>query len=122
MKKLVIIFSFYMLLKPFVPILEYVVNYDYIVNELCVNRDKPELECNGKCHLAKQMTKASDTDDANDGKPVFSVESAFAFFHEPLLFSFEPVSGVSLKQKINDTYQSTYSYLGMYGVFHPPVV
>ena len=23
--------------------------------EFCVNKDKPEMQCNGKCHLAKQV-------------------------------------------------------------------
>ncbi len=42
-----------MLFKPVIPILKYIVFYDYIKNELCENKDKPKLECNGKCHLAK---------------------------------------------------------------------
>ena len=46
-----------MLVKPAIPFLEYIVNYDYIVKELCENKDKPELKCNGKCHLAKQLAK-----------------------------------------------------------------
>ncbi|HUH26053.1 MAG TPA: hypothetical protein VLY87_05465 [Flavobacterium sp.] len=122
MKKLVIIFAFYMLFKPFVPVMEYVVNYDYIVNELCVNRDNPKLKCNGKCHLAEQMTKASDVDDATNGKPVFSVETGFVLFHMPHLFSFEPIASFSLKQKITDTYQKAYTFLGAFAVFHPPII
>lgn len=36
------------------PVLEYVTNYKYISQELCENKDKPELECNGKCYLYKK--------------------------------------------------------------------
>lgn len=39
------------LIQPSLPILEYMINYDYIVKELCENRDKPVLTCNGKCYL-----------------------------------------------------------------------
>lgn len=39
------------MLKPLVPIMIYYANYDYIVTELCENRDKPYLECNGNCYL-----------------------------------------------------------------------
>ena len=45
--------------KPVFPLASYIVQYDYIVNELCVNRDKPDLKCNGKCHLKDQLAKAS---------------------------------------------------------------
>jgi len=39
--------------------MEYYANYNYIVTELCVNRDKPFLECNGKCYLAKEIKKVN---------------------------------------------------------------
>lgn len=48
-----------MLVKPAIPFLEYVINYDYIVKELCENKEKPELKCNGKCHLAKQLANVN---------------------------------------------------------------
>lgn len=53
---------FYMLyllamVRPIVPIIEYHANYDYIASVLCENRDKPYLECNGKCYLEKQLKK-----------------------------------------------------------------
>jgi len=31
-------------------------NIDYIVDTYCVNKEVPELQCNGKCHLAKQLS------------------------------------------------------------------
>ncbi len=35
----------------------YVANKAYVAKELCVNKAKPKLKCNGKCHLAKQLQK-----------------------------------------------------------------
>lgn len=49
------------MVRPLVPIIEYHANYDYIANVLCENRDKPYLECNGKCYLEKQIKKANHT-------------------------------------------------------------
>ena len=43
------------LIQPALPVLDYLLNYDYIVTELCENRDKPILTCNGKCYLEKQV-------------------------------------------------------------------
>ena len=45
------------MLRPIQPYVEYVLNQDYIAEFLCVNKDKPELKCHGKCHLAKQIEK-----------------------------------------------------------------
>lgn len=39
-------------------------NYDYIVNVLCENKDNPKLQCNGKCYLMKKLAKESEG--AND--------------------------------------------------------
>ena len=50
------------MVRPLVPIIEYHANYDYIANVLCENRDKPYLECNGKCYLEKQLKKANHGD------------------------------------------------------------
>jgi hypothetical protein len=30
---------------------------DEITEEFCENKDKPELKCDGKCHLKKELTK-----------------------------------------------------------------
>lgn len=65
MKKLVLthlLLNLYLLalIQPALPVLDYLINYDYIVSELCENRDKPILTCNGKCYLGDQITKQLD--------------------------------------------------------------
>ena len=65
MKKLIIthlLLNLYLLvmIQPALPVLEYLINYDYIVNELCENREKPILTCNGKCYLGDQVEKQLD--------------------------------------------------------------
>lgn len=61
-----------MLVKPFWPVMDYMVNYDYIVNTLCENKDKPEMHCNGKCHLSKELANAAESNNhiPADGKIV----------------------------------------------------
>jgi len=34
----------------------YELDKEYITEQFCVNKDKPALKCNGKCHLATQLT------------------------------------------------------------------
>ena len=37
--------------------LAYVLDYDYIATILCINKEEPELKCNGKCYLKDQLSK-----------------------------------------------------------------
>jgi len=45
------------MLRPLAPLIIYYANYDYIAEELCENRDRPYLECNGKCYLNAMMER-----------------------------------------------------------------
>ncbi len=36
-------------------VLYYQLNIDYIVDKYCVNKERPRLNCNGKCYLMTQM-------------------------------------------------------------------
>ena len=71
-----IILYFVALLKPVSPYLEYAINKDFIANVLCINKDKPALKCNGKCHLKKELKKASDTNENKMGL-IFRIPLSF---------------------------------------------
>jgi hypothetical protein len=38
------------------------VNRDFITANFCENRNKPEMHCNGKCYLKKQLQKANESE------------------------------------------------------------
>lgn len=66
MKAYVILFvALLMLVKPLWPVAEYVMNYNYIANVLCENKERPQLHCDGKCYLAKQLAKEMDRNEDN---------------------------------------------------------
>jgi len=96
------------LVQPVLPVLEYLINYDYIVNELCENRDKPILTCNGKCYLGDQVEKQLDRgpDQQKPIPPKFDTEKFVTlktsckndlFIIEKSIVS-RPVSGNFLKE------------------------
>ena len=119
---LLIIVSLTLLLKPAFPVLEYFVNYDYIVNELCVNKAKPELHCNGKCHLAKELAKASATDSTNStDKKVVAQQYELVYFQEiePITFSFNTAE---CNAPVLSSYTNNYIHLGANLTFHPPII
>lgn len=42
-------------LKTLTPYMDYALNQEFISEVLCINQDKPELQCNGKCYLKEQL-------------------------------------------------------------------
>lgn len=55
---IVFLFIYFLaLLNPIVPFLNYELNKEKIAAEFCENIAKPELNCQGKCHLMKQIEK-----------------------------------------------------------------
>lgn len=120
MKKILFLLALIMLLKPVLPVLDYVVNYEYISKVLCVNKAKPKLQCNGKCHLMKELAKTSESETPiSSNKKIASHELEVLFFEE--IESFKIISiYLDDKQKINSNYSNFYSYLNSILVFRPP--
>lgn len=46
------------LLQPIYILIDFTINQEFIAQELCENKEKPELKCNGKCYLMKKLEKA----------------------------------------------------------------
>lgn len=120
MKKMIFIVLIALFLKPILPVIDYVVNYEYISKVLCENKDKPKLQCNGKCHLMKELAKAAETENpkSSDKKENTSVQEVL-FFKEMNSFSIV-FFGFQPKTKINSSYLNLYSYLNEHSEFHPP--
>lgn len=119
----IVITSLFMLIKPIIPVLDYVVNYDYIKNELCVNKEKPQLHCNGKCHLAKELAKAAEQEkpQSNDKKENHHFEVETLFCQNIKEFSFFPFFKIEYK-KDNFKYSNEYQFSCIQKSFHPPIV
>lgn len=49
-------------IRPLLPYLDYFVNYEYISEVLCINKEKPMSTCNGKCYLSQQLKEAQQTE------------------------------------------------------------
>lgn len=51
-----LLFVFTINFKSFVTV-SYFVNQAEIIELFCINKEKPQLKCDGKCHLATQLTE-----------------------------------------------------------------
>ncbi|HJS00541.1 MAG TPA: hypothetical protein VJ780_06370 [Flavobacterium sp.] len=112
----------FILVKPVIPVLDYIVNYEYIATELCENVSKPELKCNGKCHLAKELAKASESEKpiSSNKKNVSHTKAEVLFCNEiekaNILFDF-----YFLEKRKAVFYQDLYKSVAFYSIFHPPI-
>ena len=120
MKQLLVILTLLMFLKPILPVFEYLVNYDYIVNELCENKLKPELKCNGKCHLTKELAKASEGNLKNSSdKKINFEQTEIVFFQEIKPIEIRQIYFLN-KTSIGNNYSNLYFHLNDCAFFHPP--
>ena len=113
-------FTIYLLtlVKPMFPVLDYIANYDYIATQLCENRDKPILDCNGKCYVAKKIENNNPQSDHNLVPIVEFEKYVFKEFQLDLKSELIQVSTNSSHyyylQNFNDAHLSA--------LFRPPIV
>lgn len=109
------------LIQPALPFIEYFINYDYISTELCENRDKPILSCNGKCYLEDQVNESNNLFEHHEQVPMLpKVDlSAYPLF---VLFktSFQKIqSFVKIEDKRYLNPKETFQEI-IFSIFHPP--
>ena len=96
---------------------DFAANRDYIAKNLCENRDKPDMKCNGKCQLCKRL-KDEDKKE-NKGLP------ANKNLKQNLLFSSaNTIFNCAVHNDANQyaSYLNTsFSSLHKQGIFHPPL-
>ncbi len=97
-------------------LLVYQLNKAYIASELCENRFIPGSECNGKCHLRKELKKESEREQQSQ-RQQHSVIDLIAFNAELLpaapAIAPEKTSGHSL-------YRAGVYASPDFSIFHPP--
>lgn len=112
---LVITLSFQCLIKIGL-ISYYSINIEYIINELCENKDKPELKCEGKCYLKKKMNEA---DKAEKQATEIFKQIEFPVFITHVSLSLQPE--YILVQNTLAELNNLYSYSLHNKIFHPPL-
>jgi len=111
-----------MLFRPLLPILDYVINYDYIVNEVCINRDRPELKCNGKCYLMQSLAEQAEREQDEKKGALHDRYELMLLFHEPIfqVYSFKLMEGKT-RLSVPISYKNSYCFLFSEKHFRPPI-
>lgn len=101
--------------------IDFFVHQDYIAANLCENRDKPELHCDGKCVLMQKLNVADEPD--SQPKPLPEI---LAFDLSSFIFCEKELSSKSLCRDeykgyiaVTETFPESV-YLG--NLFEPPQV
>ena len=97
---------------------DYLVNSEIITKTFCVNKEKPEMKCNGKCHLAKQLKEDEEKKSTDFVKNIEIVmicqSSSLIVFGEKIDFP------LHLKDSFTFNEPLTFEFQG--NIFHPPIL
>lgn len=106
-------------------VVSFKINQDYISTYLCINRDKPQLQCNGKCVLMQRMQQeVNNLDEQNRQKTQHIIEHEVLMFCQnvPELQIHRTLVSESKVLKINTHLISFKPQSSIAAVFHPPTV
>lgn len=96
----------------------FLLNQSYIAENLCVNRDKPMMHCEGKCYLSKKINEQ----EKKDHSPVSRTEK----FDVQVYFLPEavaaPVAFELLPKPVSSTNDSEILSSFSSSIFHPPAI
>ena len=103
--------------------LDFEMRKNFIIQNLCENRFKPQLNCNGQCYLAKKLHKiAEDNATKETQKQGASMKKILEeVFEANPLFSYE-LRLKNLSPKSNYTHQLAHPQSFTLSLFHPPSV
>ncbi len=106
-----------LVLHPLLPFIEYYTFKQYIIENLCINRDKPGSCCEGKCYLEKRIKENSeDNPQEKQNSVVGQLKRIESNLPEKLSLHF-----YTRKTTISPEYLVTFYSCNFYqSIFHPP--
>lgn len=99
-------------------VLDYQVHKARITQMFCVNKAKPQLQCNGKCHLSKQLRQATDTESKAPAAGFAKVK--FELLASLALRVLAPRQWPLARTLFAPQQPAHYAFAPLGGIFHPP--
>jgi hypothetical protein len=95
-------------------------NQDYIAKVLCVNQDKPQMRCQGKCVL-KQRLKAENEKEKKEIPRKLKKQQQVFYFSENFTYRIECTNDWTNKEDQKTFfYQPPFTLAFARGIFRPP--
>lgn len=102
--------------------LDFELRKDFIIKNLCENRFKPQLKCNGQCYLAKKLHKIAEDNATKEtqkqGQAIKKIMEEV--FETTPLFSCDLMIE-NLSTKSIYSFQLAHLQSFAFSIFHPPV-
>jgi hypothetical protein len=97
---------------------DYELNKDYITKNFCVNKAKPMMHCNGKCHMRKELAQQ---DKKENSLPYQNLKdkSELQYFSKAELIKYNEPTEIS---KSDFIYSFFIPKVSASSIFHPPQV
>ncbi|MDN4165022.1 hypothetical protein QWY31_05880 [Cytophagales bacterium LB-30] len=114
-----VLFSFIVIVRPILPFAEYALRKEYIAQNLCKNKDLPELQCEGKCYFMQQLKKSQETAPNQDSPNQSRLSFHDCFFIQDAALSGLPVS-LMLLHTTEGAHASFYQSIVLERLVPPP--
>lgn len=100
----------------------YLFNKEYITQNYCINKSKPEKKCFGKCHLKKVFTQVENNDTGNPKSDlvfqlVWQISPGYTCKFKTLELS--PTFPINRRSE-NKPFTFSYLFQPVFTFFHPP--
>jgi len=99
-------------------LLDYYANRDFIKRVLCINTDKPELHCDGKCYLMTRLKAEEAKKQSEAPMPLRDKQHDIQLFH-PSVFQY-PAFFFSAESLQVFAYQGNHCSGFLPDILHPP--
>ena len=97
----------------------YELNKDYIVANYCINTEKPELACEGQCHLDKILDIVNN--DSKNEEPANTVNLNFITTEFFFTISSHDFQQITTPNTLCGYYSNNYSFISSSTIEKPPI-
>ena len=97
---------------------DFIIHQKEIAEKLCENKDKPKLQCNGKCQMMKSLKKAEEPQPWKYQHGFNAIKEVKQMLSTN--FSFEAISPIESPSKLNHFYFAVYPKTFIKPAIKPP--
>ncbi|WP_228451940.1 hypothetical protein [Chryseobacterium sp. G0186] len=106
-------------IRPVLPLVNYAVNYDYIVKNLCEKREIPQSTCKGKCYVKKELAK---TEKQSNSSQTIKIAGLDVFLSNDSLSFLSTKDFEQWVENPDSDHPDSHSSDYFSRIFHPPLI
>ncbi|WPO83101.1 hypothetical protein SD427_01810 [Chryseobacterium sp. JJR-5R] len=104
--------------RPVLPLVNYAVNYKYIVKSLCEKRGIPQSDCKGRCYVEKELAK---TEKQSSNHQDIKISGLDVFVSNEILSCSGTVHSDASVKNPDSAYTGFHASEYFSRIFHPPL-